>query len=587
MSIDAWLTLIIIGATFVSLMKGLAPDMVMFSAVTLLTLLGILEPIEAVSGFSNTGLLTIAMLFIIASAITRTGGLIPIIDKVLGRPQSMINAQLRVMLPVASFSSVLNNTAVVAMIIPYIQQWSRRFNLPSSQLLIPLSYAAIVGGTCTLIGTSTNLVINGIYVDTGASSLALFELAWIGIPLVLITLGFMVLVGHHLLPKSVDHLQAFDDARKYSVEMLVKHNSALVGLTVEGAGLRQLNGVYLVEIVREGHIISVVEPREVLQSGDRLIFAGNVDSVVDLQAINGLQLADDQTFKLESDRGSHVLLEAVIDKQYPFLNQSVKASRFRNYFGAAIIAISREGIQLKQRLGDVILQAGDVVLLEAPLSFIARQRYNRNFLVISQLSDTQPIVTQRRPLALLILFGLLAVVALGWLTMFKAATVAVGLLLVSRCISVREARLSVDIEVVIVIASALALGLAFDKTGASVYLSEALLSIVGNSIILSTALLFFVTAILTAMISNIAAAVIMFPIAVAISEQLGIRLEPLVVMLMVAASASFATPIGYQTNLMVYGPGRYTYNDFLKIGIPLTILVGIATLYIVPLIWPL
>ena len=586
MSIDAWLTVIILISVFLLLMKGYAADLTLFLAVLVLMLLGILEPGEAVSGFSNTGMLTIAMLFIVASAMTRTGGLIPLVDKLFGRPKNSTNAQFRVMLPVAMFSSVLNNTAVVAMMIPYVQQWARRYNLASSQLLIPLSYAAIVGGTCTLIGTSTNLIINDIAIDAGAKSLSLFELAWVGIPLVAATLIFMFLLGRHLLPKNTSHGQRFADAREYSIEMLINDSSSLIGKSIEIAGLRHLNGVYLVDIVRNEQILSAVEPREILQANDRLVFVGNVDSVVDLQAISGLQLADDQTFKLDSDRGTHVLVEAVIGNQYPFLDQTVKQSHFRNYFGAAIVAISREGSQLKQRIGDVVLRAGDVILLEAPLNFIESQRYNRNFLVISQLSGSQPIVTQRRPVALIILIGLLLSVSIGWLSMFKAATVAVALLITTRCISVREARLSVDIEIIVVIASALALGLAFDKTGAAAKLAELLLAMVDNSPMLAAALLFTVTALLTAMISNIAAAVLMFPVAVAIGDQFGIRLEPLVVILMVATSASFATPIGYQTNLMVYGPGNYSYQDFLRVGLPLTLVVGLVTLLIVPLVWP-
>lgn len=587
MSLDAWLTILVICIAFTLLLKGKAADVVMLTAALTLMLLGIITPYEMLSGFANTGLATIAMLLIVAAAMTRSGVLSPFINLMLGRPRNQTISQLRLMFPVAALSSILNNTPVVAMIVPYVQQWARRFNLSSSALLIPLSYAAIVGGTCTLIGTSTNLVINGIYSDTTGNSFQLFELAWIGLPLVLVTIAFIALTGRLLLPKVVHQKQLFADSREYVVEMLVSKNSTLVGKSIENAGLRQLNGVYLVEIIRSGAVIGAVDPHELLKADDRLIFAGNVDAILDLQSINGLALADDQVFKIGEDRGSNIMLEAVISNHYPFLDQSVKVSNFRNHYGAVIIAIYREGDHLKQRLGDVILCPGDVLLLEAPKSFVTYQKRSRDFLLISELSGTKPTSRKQGPIALVILLAMLSAVTLGLVSMFQGVAIAVGLLLITSCISAQEARFSLDLEIIFVIAASMAVGLAFEKTGAADVIAHYLLNWIGTSPYIALTLLFFTTALITALVSNITAAVLMFPVAYAFSEQLGISLQPLAVVLMVAASASFATPIGYQTNLMVYGPGNYCYRDFLKIGIPMTLVVGVTTVILVPLIWPL
>jgi di/tricarboxylate transporter len=508
-------------------------------------------------------------------------------NNVLGRPKSVGAAQLRLMTPVAVFSSILNNTPVVAMLIPAVRDWAKRNGLSASQLMMPLSYAAIVGGTCTLVGTSTNLVVNGMMLQVlPEQGLGMFELAWIGVPCTVLVILFVLLFSRRLLPNRGGREERFGDTRQYIVEMLVEPGSPVVGQSIEEAGLRQLPSMFLVEIVRAQQILTAVSPSEKLLAGDQLVFAGDVRSVVELKNIHGLKLAEEQVFKLEAGNLNRCLVEVVISHNFPQLGRRVRDMRFRNHYGAVVIAVSRNGEQLKGKLGDIELEAGDTLLLEAHEDFVSNQRYSRDFLLVSAIENSRPVRHEHRLRASLILLGMVLSVAFGWLSMLKAAFLAAGLMVITRCIRANEARRSVDWQVLLVIASSIALGGAMEKTGAASAIAEGLVNIAAGSPVATLAAIFLVTALFSAVISNLAAAVIVFPIALAASQQLEVSLLPFAVTLMMAASASFATPIGYQTNLMVYGPGNYRFTDFFKMGVPLTVLVGVMTLLIVPLVWP-
>lgn len=588
LSPEAILTLSIIGLCFGFLVFSRFPaDAILVGGVAVLLLLGVITADEALMGMSNEGMATVAILFIVARGLGQTGVVGWISSALLGRTSSTSTAQLRLMLPVAGLSTVLNNTPVVAMLVPAVSDWAKRNGLSVSQLMIPLSYAAIVGGTCTLVGTSTNLVINGMLTDqAGHAGLAMFDLAWVGVPCVLVVVAFTVAFSRWLLPHREDSNQpVFEDARQYIVEMEVEKDSPLANRSIEEAGLRQLPGMYLIEIDRNGSLITAVSPREILRAGDHLIFAGDVRSVVDLKNIHGLKVAEKQVFKLNSGVNSRCLVEVVISPNFPSLGQSVRDIGFRNLFAAAIIAVAREGERIKSKIGDIELKAGDTLLLETHDEFVAQQRYSKNFLLVSQIEDSRPIRHEQRNVAAGIMLAMVFVVTVGLLSMFKAAMLAAGLMLLTRCIKVQDARQSVDWQILLVIAASIALGGALDKTGAATVIAESMTGLVSGSAMGSMIMLFIVTATFSAVISNLAAAVLLFPVAVASSQQLGVDLMPFAVTLMVAASTCFATPIGYQTNLMVYGPGNYRFTDFVKIGLPLTVLVGVTTVLIVPLIW--
>jgi len=562
--------------------------------VVALVITDVLSPANAFLGFANEGTITVAMLFIVARGLSITGAASWIASSLLGRPGTIRLAQLRLMFPVAALSSVVNNTPIVAMMIPAVIEWAKQRNFSVSQLLIPLSYASIMGGACTLIGTSTNLVVDGMLKDfyhrelqQNGHGLGIFELAWVGIPCVLVTFIYVLLASRYLLPSATAARLKFGDTRHYTVEMLVEEGSALAGKTVETAGLRNLPGMFLVEIERQGHLITAVGPAQVLQERDRLVFAGNVESVIDLQKMRGLRPADDQIFKLNSERSERHLVEVVISNSFPQLGKSIKQGRFRSTYGAAIIAVAREGQRVKGRIGDIVLKPGDTLLIEAGRSFERQQRYVRDFLMVRTIDDYTPVSHHRMPTALIIFTIMIALAASGLVSMVEAALLAAGAMTITRCVRADEARRSIDWQVLVVIGASIALGKGLQETGAAALIAEYYIGLVGTSPMALIAALFVITAGFSALISNVAAAVLIFPIAAATSEQLGIALTPLAVTLMIAASASFATPIGYQTNLMVYGPGNYRFIDFVKMGLPLTLLVGLTTVLLVPKIWPL
>ena len=587
MGFDAWLTASVIVASFIVLLStSLSADVVFMSAAVMLMMAGVLTPEELLGGFANLGLATVAVMFIIASALTRTGALSALSNQLLGSPKKLSTAQARLMFPVAAISSLLNNTPVVAMMIPLVSKWAKRLKMSPSQLMMPLSYAAIVGGVCTLIGTSTNLVINDMLITEGIEGLLLFELALVGVPLVLVTIVFVMMMSNRLLPAGEEDTEVFSDTKEYTIEMVIGQGSVLGGQSIEKAGLRNLAGVYLIEIIRGDRVFAAVSPHESLLEGDRLIFAGDVDSVVDLQNIRGLVYAEDQVFKKDGDRSSRNFVEVILGRSFPYLGKTVRESQFRKKYGSAIVAISREGEHVKQRIGDIEFRKGDLLLLEASPQFTQTRRFEKDFLLISDVHNSAPTLYSRRFLALAILALQIVLVTLNIFSLFEAACVSIVLLLATRCISVEESRMSIDWEVLLVIAASIALGTAAEKTGMASVLAGSTVALASGSAYGSLAALFAVAAVMTALISNLAAAVILFPVALSVAAQLEVSALPFVVTLMVAASVSFATPIGYQTNLMVYGPGNYRYMDFLKMGIPLTIVLGLVTLGLVPVFWP-
>ena len=584
---EGWFSIAITTLCFTTLaLTRYSADIVMVGGLTLLLLAGVLSPEQALSGLANEGMVTVGVLYVVVAGLRETGGIGWIVHSVLGRPQSLQQAQIRLMAPVAVISAFLNNTPVVAMFIPAISDWARRNSLSVSKLMIPLSYASIAGGTCTLIGTSTNLVVNGLLIrETGSDGLSMLELAWIGVPVMLMVFIFILLGSKWLLPERIPAISRYDDAREYTVEMLVENGSKLSGKSIEEAGLRQLPGMYLIEIDRQGQIMPAVSSYEVLRDGDRLIFAGVIESVVDLQKTQGLTPASKQIYKLGSSRQDRVLVEAVVSDSCPLAGKSVCKGRFRNFYNAVIIAVARNGKRVQQKIGDIVLRPGDTLLLESHHSFAEQQRNSRDFFLVSEIDGTNPPQYQKAMLAMSILTLMILAVTSGWLSMLKASLLAAGLMILTRCTSGREARRSVDWQILIVIAASFGLGSALHSTGAAESIAALLIDFAGGSTGISLALMFFVTALLSAVATNNAAAVIMFPIALTTASNLGVSVMPFVITLMVAASTSFATPIGYQTNLMVYGVGGYRFSDYLRIGVPLTILVGLMTILLVPQVW--
>ena len=563
----------------------LSADLVLMTAMALMLILGILSPAEALAGFSNPGVITIATLYVVAAGLKETGAIQWLARHLLGHPKGAWKAQARLVAPTGLMSAFMNNTAVVAMFIPAVQDWAQRLGIPASRLLLPLSYAAILGGTCTLIGTSTNLVVDGLLQSRLDIQLGLFELAWVGLPLLLIGGTFLVLFANRMLPDRGGVTEDLDAVREYGVEVEVDEKGPLTGKTVAEAGLRALNYGYLTEIERDGHLISPVEPGRDLRGGDRLYFVGAPECASELRRIQGLIPANANVQKLELANHQRCLVEVVLGQEFAGLGQTVRESRFRSRFNAAILSVSREGKRVNGKLGDIRLRMGDTLLLEASHEFVEQYRFRRDFLLVSALNDSTPPDFSRAPAALGILAGMVALSASGLLSIMEAAFLAGGSMILFGCTSASRARRSLDLPVLVIIASSFALGNAMDQTGAAQWVAGSLLGNSEMSPWLALATIYLLTALFTEVITNNAAAVLMFPIALAVSEQLGVNFLPFAIAVMFAASASFITPLGYQTNLMVYGPGRYRFTDYMRMGIPLSLLVAATVITLIPQIW--
>ena len=555
-----------------------APDLVFLGGLILLVLVGIVPAGRAFEGLANQGVITVGALYVVVAGLRETGGVQWLVQRVLGRPGSLTRAQVRLMLPVMGLSAFLNNTPVVGMLIPAVSEWARKYQLPVSKLMLPLSYAAILGGTCTLIGTSTNLVVNGLLIDRAGISLGMFAITPIGVPVAVAGLLFLVLTSRWLLPDRRPGVSPSDDPRRYTLEMLVDPAGPLVGQTIEAAGLRHLPGCYLMEVDREGAILPAVSPREPLQAGDRLIFVGVVESVVDLQRIRGLTPAPNQVFKLAERRSERMLVEAVVSNTCPLVGQTIRDGRFRNRYKAVVIAVARNGERLRGKIGDIVLRPGDILLVEAGIGFLEAHRGNRDFFLVSPVPDSTPPRHERGALALGILLAMVLAAGVGWIGMFEAALAAAGLMVLTRCVSVEGARHSVDWSVLLLIAAAFGIGGALDSTGLARAVALGLVGLAGDSPTLNLAMIYLATALFTAVVNNNASALLMFPIAQAVTENLQVGLLPFALAVMMAASAEFSTPIGYQTNLMVYGPGGYRFADYLRVGLPLNAVVGCVSL---------
>jgi len=585
---EAWTSVACVLTVIVMLAATrLAPDVVLMGGLTLLLVTGVLTPDQALSGLANEGMVTVAVLFVVVAGLQQTGGISWIVNNLLGRPRSLIHAQRRMMLPVIVSSAFLNNTPIVAMLVPAVTDWARRFRLPLSKLLIPLSYAAILGGTCTLIGTSTNLVVNGLVIDEmKRPSLGMFDIAWVGIPSAIIGTAYILLFSRKLLPNRKPLMTQLEDPREYTVEMTVEPSSPLVGKTIEQAGLRHLPGMYLAEIDREGQVIPAVSPQEQLRGHDRLLFVGIVESVVDLQKIRGLTPATNQVFKLDAPRTRRMLIEAVVSNSCPLTGLTIRDGQFRTVYNAVVIAVARNGERIRKKIGDIILRAGDTLMLEATPSFVEQQHNSRDFFLVRGVEDSTPPRHERAFLALIILIAMVVVVTMNWMSMLQAAMLAAGAMLMTRCCSASVARRQVDFSLLIVIAAAIGLGSAMETTGAARVIASTLVSVAADDPWVSLAVIYGLTMLFTETITNNAAAVLVFPIALATAGRLDVSPMPYIIAIMMAASASFSTPIGYQTNLMVYGPGGYRFTDYMRIGIPLNLLMWTTTVLLAPRIWP-
>jgi len=592
--VDVWITGGVLVVIFVGLSTGrFGADLVLLGGLVVLLALGVIDTADAISGFSSGAVWTVVFLYIVAAGLRHTGALTSMTSWALGRPKSSAQAQARIMLPVAGASAFLNNTPIVAMFLPVLQDWARRNRIPASRLYMPLSFAAILGGACTLIGTSTNLVVQGLirqHNEAGYNlpEFGMFTLAWVGAPLALLGIGYMLLTGRVLLRDTESQRPITDDPREYMTAMRVAPGAGIIDQSIEQAGLRHLPGLYLSRIEREGEPIMAVGPHTKLHAGDALVFVGNVKSVADLQKIKGLEPVTGQEIRegLVPRHRAH-LIEAVVSSSSPMIGVTIREGEFRSRYGAVVIAAHRSGERITGRLGDIRLRAGDTLLLEAPEEFVSTHSDSKDFYLISELDSTAAPGHHLALPALLVMAALVVGV-----TVFPAHTMTFALggalaMIALRCCTGPQARASIDWQVFVTIGAAFGLGAAMERSGLAELLAGLVLGAaqpLGLTAVLGA--IFLITAVFTNLITNNAAAVLMFPIALeAWRAGPDWPFMPFAVVVAIAASAGFATPIGYQTNLMVMGPGGYKPTDFIRFGGPLILLAGLVCVLLSSLVF--
>lgn len=494
------------------------------------------------------------------------------------------NFMARMSFMIAGSSAFLNNTPLVAVMMPYVSTWSKKHQIATSKLLIPLSYAAILGGTATLIGTSTNLIVNGMVADQTLfpdfKSLGIFDFVWVGVPMTVIGIIYLLLFANKLLPNNVDSLErVVSNRREYLVDIRVAPNSDMVGKSVEEANLRNLKSLFLVEVRRGEEQFSPISPYFVLEGNDILIFAGNTHAIAELlEPESGLTPVEVGMFK---NKAKTQLMEVVVSYNSNLLKKSVKGAHFRSRFDAAVIAIHRNGERLNGKLGQVVLEAGDVLLLLAGEDFASLSSNTRDFYPISNL---RTYVKPKALDAVVLIGGLILAIILSALNIIPLFMGVVSLLVIIFVLGIanpKDIQNGIDFDLGLIIALSLALGTAMIKTGVAADLANGVIGLMRpfGTLGLLTGI-YFVTALLAAYITNKAAVALMFPIVLTIAYTEGTSPIPFVLLIAYAAAANFITPIGYQTNLMVYGPGGYRFSDFMKIGLPLTILYMIGAVSI-------
>ena len=590
MTLEAWFVLAVVIAVLVVLVRDLAsPAATMVGAMVVTLVAGVTTPEQALSGFSNAAPITVAALYVLARAVEKTGALAPLVSRMLGSGTSPRRSLVRLVAPTAASSAFLNNTPIVAMLLPQVRSWCEQRGLSPSRYLMPLSFAALLGGVITVIGTSTNIVVSGLLVEAGLEPLGFFELGAVGLPIALIGSILIVLLAPILLPerRSARHDLADEEARQFVMEMRVDPSGPLDGRPVEEAGLRHLSSVFLATIERDGSLIAPVSPTERLQGGDRLRFVGRVKHMVDLPGIRGLTSVATDHF-LDLDTVSARYFEAVIGAESPLVGRTLKRADFRSRYQGVVMAIHRAGQRIDAKLGEVPLRVGDTLLVLADPGFRSRWGDRSDFLVVSQEGSSPSVNGPKAVLVALVAFGIVGVASAGLIPILNASLLGALVLLVGRILTPGEARGAVELDVIILIAAAFGLANAVSESGLANVLASGVVSVLdvfGSVGILAGIVIGTVA--LTGLVTNNAAALLMFPIALSTAQQAGLNARGFAVAIAVAASVDFLTPIGYQTNTMVYGPGGYRFGDYARLGAPLTTMVVLTLLVLIPIVWPL
>jgi di/tricarboxylate transporter len=586
-----WLVTAILLGTLVLLITDKAPvDLVAVGLMVVLTVTGILEPHEAVAGFASPAVITVAAMFLMSRGMIRTGAVGFIGQRVIeGAKGNHHRALLMSLLIVAAASAFINNTPVVVLFIPIMMAVSCEFGISPSKFLIPISYASILAGTCTLVGTSTNIIVSDLSVQAGYAPIEMFELAWVGLPVAVIGIVFLTLTASRLLPSHVAATCHMDNGenRTYLAELQLSEKSALIGRTpTELADTHP--AIEIVEIVRGSDIHYPDEAGLHFAPGDLFLVKSSATDLVAVLAEGLFELTHEESdLTAAGSDPEHLIVELVIPPQSGLLGARVPDTRLFKDENIQILAIKRRShhyADLKIRTRR--LRVGDILLVRSPLDKIERLRSDGDFIVIE---DVHHEIVHKRLAgrALMIFGGVVAAAATGLLSIMVAALAGVLLMILTGCLQLRTAYRELRADVLLLIVGTIALGQAMQKTGATDLYAGAFLQLfagAGPSVILAGFLL--LTSIGTQILSNNATAVLLLPVAISTALNLGVDPRPFIIAVCLGASACFASPIGYQTNLMVYGPGNYRFVDYLKLGLPLNLIVIAGGALLIPRFWP-
>ena len=582
----AWITILTVLSMFtVLLLTKLRADLVFLGAIAILFVTGVLNAKEAFSGFSSTSVVIIGVLFVVVAGLTHTGVLQWIVKHLLGQPESYSKAVIRLMLPVAGLSSFLSNTTVVALFVGIVKMWSKKLGVSPSKLLIPLSYASGMGGVCTLIGTPPNLIISGLYAENTGVAMNVLTTTIPG--LFCLFIGVLSIIAmRNLLPDRKAPESAFESTSEYTVELLVPSDNPNIGMTINEADLNNVRGGNLIEVVHFDEFVSPAGGEEIVMGGDRLIYSGQIDEILELKKTHGLVNADHYVFTLSEIDKNRQLRTAYVTFGSSLIGKAIGNTNFEKDYGLVLVAVARRGKRIEQSPREVVIQAGDTLLLDCP----PKLKIDTSSLA-SKLhffdSDQVPNIGKKTLISTTIMIAMVVLSALNIIPLLQCAFLAAMAMLIFKCCNVDQAMKSINWEILMVFAGSVVLGVAIQKTGIAERLAFGILDVCGDNPIVVMTAICFVGTFITEFISNTAAGAMFFPIMYQAAEKLGYEPFPFLVALMVSVSSSFATPIGSPTHMLVYGPGGYRFSDFMRIGLLMNIIILAANIFIVNIIYPL
>ena len=584
--VDAWITIVTVMAMFsILLFTKLRSDLVFLGAIAILFLTGVLDAKEAFSGFSSTSVIVVGVLFVVVAGLTYTGVLQCVVHFLLGTPGTYSKAVVRLMLPVAALSSFLSNTTVVSLFVGIVKMWSKKLNISPSKLLIPLSYASGMGGVCTLIGTPPNLIISGLYEEKTGQAMNILATTLPG--LFCLAIGVLsVIAMRRFLPERKAPESAFDSAGDYTVELQVPSDNPYIGQTLKEAGLYHVKGGSLIAMRHFDETPLPISEDEPIMGGDHLVYAGQIDELIEMAYYHQLVSSDHHVYSIKELDDNLVLRTAFVTFDSSLIGKTIGSSTFEKDNNVTLAAVARRSERINEAPRNVTLKAGDTLLMVCPKNVNVNTATLQRDLQFFD-SDQVPNIGYGTLISSAIMIAMVVLSALKVLPLLQCAFLAAIGMLLFRCCSPDQAMKSINWDILMIFACSAVLGVAIQKTGIAERMATGILDICGTNPIVVMSAICFAGTFITEFISNTAAGAMFFPIMYEAAEKLGYDPYPFLIALMIAVSSSFATPIGSPTHMLVYGPGGYRFSDFLRIGLPMNLIILAANILIVNLIYPL